>query len=178
MLLETHSFEIFILLSQIVNTSFYLATIALWPHLTPFRTQKWNAVAPMVVWEFPCESRTLLGFYSYLGTNIKPVTMLRAFLQFKIQQWDASIALWPHLTPFTINATALQRWNAVVTDGNSVWVFVSLCESRTLLGFYSYLGTNKKPVTMLRAFCYFEFEQGRRALVSAIKIPPTSSRCY
>ena len=30
----------------------------------PFRTQKWKRSAPMIVWGFPCESRTLPGFLS------------------------------------------------------------------------------------------------------------------
>ena len=30
-----------------------LAAIERWSHLTPYRTQKWNADAPMVVWGFP-----------------------------------------------------------------------------------------------------------------------------
>ena len=35
--------------------------IALWNHLTPFRTQKWNAAATMVVWQIPCESSSPPG---------------------------------------------------------------------------------------------------------------------
>ena len=42
---------------------FCLTTIELWNHLIPSRTQKWNEASPMVVWGFPCESRSSSGFY-------------------------------------------------------------------------------------------------------------------
>ena len=53
------------LLSDKLNgKQFCLVTIASGNHLNPSRTQKWKRFAPMIVWEFPCESRSTPGIYS------------------------------------------------------------------------------------------------------------------
>ena len=41
-----------------------LATIARVNHLIPSRTQKWNLLALMVVWDYPCESKSSPAHYS------------------------------------------------------------------------------------------------------------------
>ena len=41
-----------------------LATIARVNHLIPSRTQKWNLLALMVVWGYPCESKSSPAHYS------------------------------------------------------------------------------------------------------------------
>ena len=38
-----------------------LAAIVNGNHLIPFRTQKWKRLTPMIVWSYPCESRSLPG---------------------------------------------------------------------------------------------------------------------
>ncbi len=48
-----------------------LATIARVNHLIPSRTQKWNLLALMVVWGYPCESKSSPAHYS------KPPLLIR-----------------------------------------------------------------------------------------------------
>ena len=140
---------------------FCLATIALWYHLNPFRTQKWNAVAPMVVWEFPCESRTLLNFYlekpeanasgfllsvfkKKLHTETSPVS-----IHFRFRGASEVVSTHCHhdnmlllclisyfpVTSGTATLVHLSTSTQLRRMVRSVWVFFSLCESRILLNF-------------------------------------------
>ena len=90
----------------------------------------------MVVWEFPCESRTLLNFYLCLGTE-KPVTKVTGFLLSETKLFlssDNNAMAPPALIHLLCRGAS--EVNAVAPDKDSVWEFFSLCESRTLLGFY------------------------------------------
>ena len=68
----------------------------------------------MVVWEFPCESRTLLNFL-FREARYESDGLFAVWDLEKVKA--GTIALWPYQTPFVHTAAALQKWNAVSSGG-------------------------------------------------------------